>query len=82
MTTSHVPHNPEKAAAWESEWEQRFSPHYRARGDGGLFPRPKVKPSPLNEPGAGREPHSASVIRALELQINGRVLSPPKEPSP
>ena len=79
--TSHTPFDPDKARAWNSLWEKRYAPGYVERDDGQQFPKPTVKPPPLPIPKKGkgpREPHSASVIRELERQINGRVLSQAK----
>jgi len=59
----------ERAAEWNSRWEQRYAPHYYKRDDGQRFPKPLVKPPPVRV-GAGSEPQSAAVIRALERQIN------------
>ncbi len=77
-----IPPAPEKAEEWSSKWEQRFAPGYVVRDDAKVFPKPAVKPPPLPIPKTGngpREPHSASVIRELEKQINrGQVLSPRK----
>lgn len=78
MTTSRVPFNADKAREWNTKWEQRYAKNYVPRDDGQHFARPGLKPTPTNTPPKGaREPHSAAVIRALELHINGRVLSPP-----
>lgn len=73
-----IPFNEEKAREWNSRWEQRYARGYIVRDDGKAFPKPRVKPTPVNqEPGERpNEPHSASVIRELERHINGKVLSP------
>lgn len=79
-----IPPQPEKAEAWSSQWEQRYASGYVVRPeDERRWPKaqPPVKPQPVRvtdpEPGVPGEPSSARVIRALEVQINGRVLSIP-----
>lgn len=83
---SHIPFSADKARAWNSRWEQRYAAGYVVREeDDRRFPKHQraVRPQPIQltdpEPGVPGEPHSARVIRALELQINGRVLSIPGE---
>lgn len=71
--------DPARVAAWQAQWSASFHERWKATGGHGYAgqrlyrPLAPVKPLPL-------EPPSASVIRELELLINGRVLSPaPKE---
>ena len=84
MTTSRVPFDADKARAWNSLWEQRYAPGYVVReGDERRYQKPTVRPKPVAPPeGEDRlpgEPHSASVIRALERHINGGQLVPVKK---
>lgn len=79
MSAVHCDIDPERVAAWHARWERDYSPRWRAthghdRNGQRLYrSTTPLKPLPL-------EPPSASVLRELELQINGRVLSPaPKE---
>lgn len=58
--------------AWRLEWEQKHA-HRWAPYRGRLIPK---APNPVTLRARGPEPHSASVIRALEVQINGRGISP------
>ena len=69
----------ERVTAWHAEWDARHAPRWKPSAgydrNGSRLYRPiePLKPLPL-------EPPSASVIREIELQLNGRVLSPaPKE---
>jgi hypothetical protein len=69
----------ERVTAWHAQWETahahrwRQSAGYDRNGRRLYRPTEPMKPLPL-------EPPSASVIREIELQLNGRVLSPaPKE---
>lgn len=69
----------ERVTAWHAQWDATCSERWRATGghdrNGQRLYRPAqpMQPAPL-------EPPSASVIRELELELNGRVLSPaPKE---
>jgi hypothetical protein len=69
----------ERVTAWHAEWDATHSERWRATGghdkNGQRLYRPALPMKPLRI-----EPPSASVIRELELLINGRVLSPaPKE---
>lgn len=62
---------------YQREWEQRHRARWAPDRAQGWLPIAALEPAA--SPARG-EPHSASVIRALEVHINGRVLSPaPKE---
>ncbi len=67
-TTGCIPIDPVCCASWLSRWETEFAPHWRKLGVG-YFPRSEVV----------RPKGSRGAILALEIQINGHVLSPVKE---
>ena len=75
----HISPQPDKAREWNRRWEQRYAPNYVTRPeDDRRWPKPPAPKPPVPR---GREPHSASVIRALERHINGgRQFSPEPQP--
>jgi hypothetical protein len=62
--------DPVKAAAWQALWLARYRPRWQRSG-GKLHPISAPSRPAQNESGMGN-PASASVIRALEDQINSR----------
>ncbi len=69
----------ELVTAWHAEWEASHAHRWRPSAGYGRNGRRLYRPTEPVEP-LPLEPPSASVIREIELQLNGRVLSPaPKE---
>ncbi len=67
----------ERQHAWRDEWEARHAKNWLENFNGLLYPATQAQPIVA---AIVSEPHSAPVIRDLELFLNGRVLSPaPKE---
>ena len=73
--------DPVRVEAWHSLWQRDCSGRWGATGGHDGFGHRLYRPTePVRPVTLPSEPHSASVIRDLEVFINGRVLSaPPKE---
>lgn len=80
MSAVYCDIDPARVTAWHARWERDYSGRWKATGGHDGFGHRVYQPTEPARPITLRiEPHSASVIRDLEVFINGRVLSAPKE---